>query len=56
MTTITTQQRESLENRIYTLLMSSDDMGMGDYGNCLDATQELVSKWMEENNITEEEN
>lgn len=51
MQTINEQQYDSLITKIYDLLMSSDDMGMGEMGDCSIAATELVNDWMEENKI-----
>ncbi len=51
MTTITERQYDSLKDKIYSLLISNDEMDMGDMGNCMDAASNLVTEWMDENNI-----
>lgn len=43
--------RESLEKKIYDLLMESDNMDMGEMGNCRESAEALVREWAEENNI-----
>lgn len=52
MTTIKETQIEALKAKIYGLLMANPDMDMGDMNDCKDAANELVSEWIDENNIT----
>jgi hypothetical protein len=43
---ITEEQRTSLEDAIYNLLMENPDMDMGDMGNCREAAETLVNNWI----------
>lgn len=54
MKTLTTEQINDLERAIYNTLMSADDMGMGEMGDCMTQAEIIVSEWMEKYNITEE--
>lgn len=56
MTQITEQQKDSLQSKIYEMLMANPEMGLGEMGICSDSAQFLVDEWMEENNITLLEN
>ncbi len=51
-TTIKETQIEALKAKIYGLLMANAEMDMGDMNDCKDAANELVSEWIDENNIT----
>jgi len=51
MTTITEKQYESLTSAIYTLLMSGTEIGLGDMGDCMDASQSTVDEWMKNEEI-----
>lgn len=53
MKSITTEQINSLEEKIYSLLMGHPDMGIGEQGECLDSASNLVWEWMQDNNILE---
>jgi hypothetical protein len=65
MQTITTKQIESLEHKIYLTLICTPyidedgeevERGMGEMGETHDEAKRIVKEWMEENNITEQEN
>ncbi len=49
---ITENQYVSLTHKIYEKLMESDEMGMGEMGECRDESIRIVEEWMEENSIT----
>lgn len=46
--TLTTEQRDALIKKIANALMdagNSDGGGMGDYSNCYDAAEGIISEW-----------
>ena len=62
---LTTTQIKSLEDCIYSTLMGITmisnegeeiSFGLGEMGEVRQAAQIVISEWMEENNITEQEN
>lgn len=49
--TLTTEQRDALIKKIASSLMdagNTDGGGMGDYSNCYDAAEAIVSDWEDE--------
>jgi hypothetical protein len=48
---MTEQQKESLIKAVYDLLMEGPDMGMGDMGNCREASEQTVNNWIRNNEI-----
>lgn len=48
---LTQQQYNSLTDLIYTSLMASDEMGLGDMGAARDEAERIVNVWCENNNI-----
>lgn len=51
MTTITAQQYESLKLIIYNMLMGNPEMGLGDMGDCMTASEMAVDEWMEKEGL-----
>lgn len=45
---INTLHIEKLQNKIFDLLMSNPDMGLGDMNDCRDVAGELVWEWVKE--------
>lgn len=53
MTTITTDQIDSLVKKIYNSLMAGENMGFGEIGECEEEAKRIVLEWMGENDIKE---
>jgi len=53
MQTITEQQRQSLEERIYMSFMANPELGMGEMGEARDEANRIVSEWMEKEKIVD---
>lgn len=51
MTNLTQQQYNSLTDLIYTSLMASDEMGLGEMGEAREEADRIVKEWCENNNI-----
>jgi hypothetical protein len=49
---ITESQQKALENLIYNTLISNEEFGLGEMGECRDEAERIVNTWIEENNIT----
>mgnify|MGYP001172366938 CR=1 FL=1 len=47
---INTLHIEKLQNKIFDLLMSNPDVGLGEVNDCRDAAAELVGEWLKELN------
>ena len=45
---INTLHIEKLQLKIYNLLMSNPDMGLGEVNDCRDAAAELIGEWLKE--------
>lgn len=52
---ISEQQYKSLSELIYGKLMESEEMGMGEMGECRDEADRIIDEWLEVENITLEE-
>lgn len=48
---ITADQRQALEDSIYNTLISNPDVGMGEMGECRDTAEQIVSEWIQNNQI-----
>jgi len=51
MTTITEKQYDDLVTRIYNVLISNPEVGLGEMGDCQLAASELVNEWTEANSM-----
>jgi hypothetical protein len=51
MKTLTLPQFNDLVDRIYSLLMQSDELGMGDMGQAHEAAEIVATEWTEANGI-----
>jgi len=55
MTTITENQYLSLKQCIYESLISLEENGLGEIGDCQDEAERIINEWMEKENIKHSE-